>query len=60
MSLDDGDKVKVEADDVWGAPVGPLPSVSSNINFANEVIDIKHDLWVVGSGLQCMKHILPF
>ena len=49
MSLDDGGKA--EADDVWGAPVGPLPSVSSKINFCDEVIDIKHDLWVVGSGI---------
>ena len=50
MSSDDGGKA--EADDVWGAPVGPLPSVSSKINFGNEVINIKHDLWVVGSGVK--------
>lgn len=40
-----------EADDVFGAPVGPLPSVPSNINQANfDYTKIKHDLWIVGAG----------
>jgi hypothetical protein len=34
------------------APVGPLPSVSSRINFAKEEIskNLKYDLWIVGCG----------
>jgi hypothetical protein len=40
-----------EADDVFGKPVGPLPSVSSNFNFAEEKNEnMKHDLWIVGAG----------
>jgi len=38
------------ADDVVGGAVGPLPSVSSRINFGTEVIEPKYDLWVVGAG----------
>lgn len=38
------------ADDVIGGTVGPLPSVSSRVNFAKEVIVPKYDLWIVGAG----------
>ena len=38
-------------DDVFGASVGPLPSVSSRINFGETVVNCKYDLWVVGAGL---------
>lgn len=39
------------ADDVWGTPVGPLPSVSSKYNFGEENLDgMVHDLWIVGAG----------
>ena len=48
----EGGNGKLEGDDVWGAPVGPLPSVSSRINFGEETVDVRHDLWVVGSGSQ--------
>ena len=38
------------SEDAIGAPVGPLPSVSSKINFGKRDIDTKYDLWVVGAG----------
>ncbi len=48
---DDDSKDNEEADDVIGRPVGPLPSVSSKLNFADEEpTDVKYDLWVVGAG----------
>ena len=38
-------------DDAIGAPVGPLPTVSSKINWGDQTPqNICHDLWVVGSG----------
>ena len=39
-------------EDTFGAPVGPLPSVSSKINYAEIEIDESSlvDLWIVGSG----------
>ena len=38
-------------DDAIGAPVGPLPSVSSKINYGDQTPqNVCHDLWVVGSG----------
>ena len=39
-------------DDAFGASVGPLPSVSSKINYAEEKIDETKlcDLWIVGCG----------
>lgn len=46
----DEDSNSEQQDDVWGAPIGPLPTVSSKINFAEDILNIKHDLWVVGSG----------
>lgn len=36
--------------DVFGAPLGPMPTVSSKINFAKETLNISTDLWVVGAG----------
>ena len=40
-----------DVDDAFGAPVGPLPSVSSKINYGDQTPqNICHDLWVVGSG----------
>ena len=40
-----------DVDDAIGAPVGPLPSVSSKINWGDQTPqNICHDLWVVGSG----------
>ncbi len=40
-----------EYDDAIGAPVGPLPSVSSKINYGDQTPqNVCHDLWVVGSG----------
>ena len=42
---------KEYVDDVFGAPVGPLPTVSSKINWGDQTPqNICHDLWVVGSG----------
>ncbi len=38
------------AEDAIGAPIGPLPSVSSRINFGKKEINLKYDLWVVGAG----------
>jgi hypothetical protein len=39
-------------DDAFGAPVGPLPSVSSSINFGEIIVDESKlvDLWIVGAG----------
>ena len=37
-------------EDAFGAGGGPLPSVSSRVNFAKETLDLKYDLWVVGAG----------
>ena len=39
-------------EDAFGAPVGPMPSVSSRINYGDIIIDEKNlvDLWVVGAG----------
>lgn len=53
-----GDKLEVGwdrlsddgVDEEFGSGEGPLPSVSSKINFPEERINIKHDLWVVGAG----------
>ena len=47
---DDEDSKRPD-DDVMG-PVGPLPSVSSRVNFAKEEpsMNMKHDLWIVGCG----------
>jgi len=40
-----------QGEDVFGAKLGPLPSVSSKINFAEEKLgDVWADLWVVGAG----------
>eukprot|EP01038_Epipyxis_sp_PR26KG_P011506 gene11506-15412_t len=41
-----------EHDDAIGAPVGPLPSVSSMINVPTEQTseNLKYDLWIVGAG----------
>jgi len=40
-----------DGEDVFGAAVGPLPSVSSKINFGDETPqNVCHDLWVVGAG----------
>ena len=49
---DDGDDDNKRPDDDIMAPVGPLPSVSSRINFAKEEIskNLKYDLWIVGCG----------
>jgi hypothetical protein len=44
---DDGDDLPEDA--VCRAP-DPLPRVSSSINFAEVEVNIKYDLWVVGSG----------
>ena len=38
-------------EDAVGAPVGPLPSVSSRINFDTSRIPPTVDLWVVGAGI---------
>ena len=38
------------AEDVIGAPVGPLPSVSSRINYASVEARPTVDLWVAGAG----------
>lgn len=38
-------------EDALGGPVGPLPSVSSRINFGSKKIDIVYDLWVAGAGI---------
>jgi hypothetical protein len=36
------------AEDAFGAPIGPLPSVSSKINYkGNSVENIVYDLWYV-------------
>ena len=45
---DDGDGL---AEDTFGAAAGPLPSVSSKINFAEKTLNIKYDLWIVGAGV---------
>ena len=47
---DDNDKRTPE--DAINAPVGPLPSVSSRINFAKAEVskNLKYDLWIVGTG----------
>jgi hypothetical protein len=39
-------------EDAINAPVGPLPSVSSRINFAKPEVskNLKYDLWIVGTG----------
>ena len=40
-----------DAEDRIGAPVGPLPSVPSTVNFGDYTPqNVKYDLWVVGSG----------
>lgn len=40
-----------EADDIFGKPVGPLPTVSSRTNFADDTPrNVKYDLWIVGAG----------
>lgn len=44
---DDDDDLPEDA--VCRAP-DPLPSVSSSINFVEVEVDVKYDLWVVGSG----------
>jgi hypothetical protein len=43
---DDGDVI----DDYLGAPVGPLPTVSSNFNFRKAEKNPSVDLWIVGGG----------
>lgn len=51
MSDDDEVESSFLADDAFGAPVGPLPGVSSRINFGDQTpTNIQHDLWVVGAG----------
>lgn len=37
-------------EDAVNAPVGPMPTVSSKINFPKEKLTIKHDLWICGAG----------
>eukprot|EP01041_Mallomonas_annulata_P011016 gene11017-23014_t len=51
------DESNDEAEDRVGAPAeilitisGPLPSVSSRLNFQEVVTDPKYDLWIVGAG----------
>lgn len=40
-----------DGDDVIGKPVGPLPSVSSKLNFGDETPkNIQYDLWIAGAG----------
>lgn len=48
---DDDDDSRIPEDAI-NAPVGPLPSVSSRINFAEEEVskNLKYDLWIVGTG----------
>lgn len=38
------------SEDAIGAPVGPLPSVSSRINYESNSALPRVDLWVVGAG----------
>jgi hypothetical protein len=47
---DDQSSNKGEIEDAFGAPVGPLPSVSSRVNWAETIPNIVHDLWIVGCG----------
>lgn len=42
-------------DDVLGAPVGPLPSVSSRINYDKMEMKPTVDLWIVGAGTLGMQ-----
>ena len=48
---DDNDNNRIPEDAI-NAPVGPLPSVSSRINFAKAEVskNLKYDLWIVGTG----------
>jgi hypothetical protein len=48
---DDNDSSRIPEDAI-NAPVGPLPSVSSRINFAKQEVskNLKYDLWIVGTG----------
>jgi hypothetical protein len=47
----DPDLSRDQGEDVFGAKMSPLPSVSSKINFAEEKLgDVWADLWVVGAG----------
>lgn len=50
-----------EFDDRIGSPLGPMPTVSSKINYGNESpTNIRYDLWVVGAGtlgeIVCRKY----
>lgn len=50
-SLIGGDDMSKDGgEDVFGAAIGPLPSVSSKINYPEEKVNIKTDLYVVGAG----------
>jgi hypothetical protein len=40
-----------DADDAFGKAIGPMPTVSSRINFADDTPrNIQHELWIVGAG----------
>lgn len=45
-----GDDSEGPIEDAIGAPVGPLPSVSSRINYGSLELNPTVDLWVVGAG----------
>jgi hypothetical protein len=47
---DEPDENSGEIEDRFGAPVGPLPAVSSKVNWAEIVPNVVHDLWIVGCG----------
>lgn len=50
LILDDSSDESGE--DVFGGSVGPLPSVSSRVNYPKESFDqLKYDLWIVGAGV---------
>lgn len=55
---DDNDRSNRIPEDAVNAPVGPLPSVSSRINFAKEEVskNLKYDLWIVGTGTLGNNH----
>jgi len=50
VSQRNSDDDKNFAEDTVGAPVGPLPTVSSKLNFMNTTIEPKYDLWIAGAG----------
>lgn len=38
------------AEDTFGMSPGVLPTASSRVNFASRTVEVKHNVWVVGSG----------